>query len=377
MTKLLHTADLHLGGDRPERWAALDALLEAARERSVDLLLVAGDLLDRGEDAAALRPRLRERFDRLDAPVVLLPGNHDREAYGPGQDWGRHVSVLRQEPVTSVRVGSLRILGVPYPADPLPFSGLRRRLEAELSGGDGPALLVLHGTLVDTADARIQRESREDEPDDRYFPIRAGELAGLPVSYVALGHYHQFDLRRVEGVPVAYSGAPSPIGAHALGPRVAVLVEVGGEGPEGSAPGRPGMAPTRMERVRLPVPYRRRVRRWLTPFEEERELEALAGELREAADPECSLRVELEGVLAEMDERTLRERTGGIREELARGYAGVEFDLRSVGLDPGRAGLFRRFRERLEEEVGDREALRRRALEIAARALTAGGSGGR
>lgn len=361
MAVFLHTADLHLAADHPERWDALEALAEAAAERGVDALLVAGDLLDEGEDHAALRSRVREVLDDLPCPTVLLPGNHDLAAYAPGQDWGGDVRPLLAEPVHTTEVAGVRVVGVPFPAEPSSFARLRERVARELAG-EGPAILALHGTLIDARDPHIQAESQADEPDDRYFPIRTGELAGLDAAYVALGHYHQHDERREGGVTVAYAGSPTPIGSHALGPRSAVLVRV----EEGAV---------ETERVRLPVPYRDRIRRWLTPFEEAAELAALEEELRDRSDPGCALEVRLDGILAGMTEAELRERTGAMADELGGSYAELTFDRRSVGLDPARADLFRDFRRRLEAWEGEDgppdEATRHRALEIAARALKA------
>jgi len=129
----------------------------------------------------------------------------------------------------------------------------------------------------------------------------------------------------------------------------------------------------RTERVRLPVPYRDRLTRWLTPFREQEELESLAEELRERADPRCTLRVTLEGILAGMDEAGMARALEELREEMTDRFASLEFDRRGVGLEPGRADLFARFRDRLRERdeiSGARgEELEHRALEIAARAL--------
>lgn len=370
MTRILHTADLHLAEGRPERWDALDALLRAAADREADAILVAGDLLDRGEDHAALRGRLRDRLDDAPAPVLVLPGNHDREAYGPEQDWGDRTRLLLEEPVATARVGDVDVLGVPFPSRPVPFAGLRRRVVAAIDGleGDGPRILAMHGTLVDAEAPHIQAESREDEPDDRYFSIRTGELEDLDVGYVALGHYHQHDLRRAGPVPVTYAGSPSPVGAHARGRRSAVLVDLGAGG-DGTAAG----DAAEVERVVLPVPYKEEKTLWLTPFREEQELEGLAEELRGCADPDCSMTVELSGILAGIEETELRASLEAMEEELSGQFAALEFDRDAVGLDPARADLFRDFRRRLEERAsaddGPDERLRHRTLEIAARAL--------
>lgn len=366
-TRILHTADLHLADERPERWEALEAVVRLGREREVDALLVAGDLLDRGGDHAALRARARNALEELDAPVLLLPGNHDREAYRPGQDWGRRTRLLAREPVHATEVDGVRVVGVPFPEEPASFRSVRRTVRRELEGG-GPAVLALHGTLIDADAPHIQDESQEEEPGD-YFPVRTGELRGIGAAYVAMGHYHQHDLRSAGRTRIAYAGSPSPIGSHAVGPRSAVLVEVPATGGE-----------ARAEAARLPVPYRDRIRRWLTPFREEKELETLAEALAERSDERCSMRVTLDGVLAGIVEDELRRRLDEIEERLGPRFRELEIRRESVGLDPRRADLFRRYRERLEErvragEAGDAPAVdaevRERVLELGARALKA------
>lgn len=370
-TRILHTADLHLADDRPGRWEALEELVRLAREHDADALLVAGDLLDRGEDHAALRARVRETLEQLSAPTLILPGNHDREAYAAGQDWGRRTRLLIDPPVHATEVGGIRVVGVPFPGEPASFRSVRRRAEREL-GGEGPALLALHGTLIDADAPHIQDESQQDEPGD-YFPVRTGELRGIGARYVALGHYHQHDLRRAGRTPVAYAGSPTPVGSHALGPRSAVLVEVSA-GP-GAGEG------ARVQRLDLPVPYRDEIEQWLTPFREEHGLDDLEGALERARDERCAMRVVVDGILADLSEDALRNRLDEIRDRLEDGFRRLEVRHRSVGLEPERAELFRQFTERLEERVrageeGEASAVdpevRDRALELGARALKAG-----
>lgn len=375
MTRILHTADLHLADGHPERWEALGEVLRAAEREEADAVVIAGDLLDREGDHAALRPRIRERFDATDRPVFLLPGNHDRGAYAAGQDWGAGVRLLAREPVQAAELGGVQILGAPYPEAATNFRALRRSV-AEAVDPSRPTLLLLHGTLVEASDPTIQSEAQDDEPGP-YLPVRLDDLAGLDLAYVGLGHYHQHALRRAGGTPVAYAGSPSPVGSHAWGPRVAVVVEIGRGDGAGNARGSGEAAEVEVRAVELSVPYRARIRRWITPFREIRDLEALADELREAADPRCTMEVVVDGILAEITEEELRRRADEIRDELAPGYAAVETSLRGVGLEGGRADLFREFRRRLEEEVRTRRAEGRsldeeivqRALAFGARAL--------
>ncbi|HZD03571.1 MAG TPA: metallophosphoesterase, partial [Longimicrobiales bacterium] len=216
MTLLLHTADLHLSSEHPERWEALDAILRLAAERSVDVLLVAGDVLDRGEETHALRARFRNLLESADATVLILPGNHDVDAYAEGQDWGPRTTLLLDRPVGTHWTGGLPLVFLPFPLESVAFSALRPALEEEARLAGGTAILVLHATLLSEGDAWLLQETQEEEPG-RYLPVRLEALAELPFAYVAAGHYHQGKVWKHDSQVVAYPGAPAPVGPHALG----------------------------------------------------------------------------------------------------------------------------------------------------------------
>ena len=89
MIRILHCADLHL--DSPfsgldamqseERRHAQRELFRAlvchAKNRRVDLLLIAGDLFDSGFTASSTVKFVADMLGTLDCPVVISPGNHD------------------------------------------------------------------------------------------------------------------------------------------------------------------------------------------------------------------------------------------------------------------------------------------------------------
>jgi exonuclease SbcD len=84
--RILHTGDWHVGKklgriDRSkESEAVLDELVEVARDQEVDLVIVAGDLFDRGLPPFASLRLVLDTLVRLadtGARVVAIPGNHD------------------------------------------------------------------------------------------------------------------------------------------------------------------------------------------------------------------------------------------------------------------------------------------------------------
>jgi exonuclease SbcD len=87
--RILHTADWHVGKrlgriDRMNEYAqAIDEVVEIARDREVDLAIVAGDLLDRAMPPLDCIQLVIDALLRLaDAAgrVVAIPGNHDSAA---------------------------------------------------------------------------------------------------------------------------------------------------------------------------------------------------------------------------------------------------------------------------------------------------------
>ncbi len=88
MVKFLHTADWHLGmkyaqlGPKADiarkiRMETIKRLLETARERNVDFILVAGDLFDSNEVDSQIIHEVCSDLSQTYLPVYILPGNHD------------------------------------------------------------------------------------------------------------------------------------------------------------------------------------------------------------------------------------------------------------------------------------------------------------
>ena len=72
MTVLLQISDPHFGTERP---TVVDALIALARQQRPDLVVLAGDVTQRARPAQFRAARAFT--DRLGAPVLAVPGNHD------------------------------------------------------------------------------------------------------------------------------------------------------------------------------------------------------------------------------------------------------------------------------------------------------------
>jgi exonuclease SbcD len=272
--RILHTSDWHLGArlrgvDRTrDQLARVRELLGHARERRVDLLLVAGDVVDEhrashldgvlGELAELLRPEL-ERGMR----AVFLAGNHDRDHLFPllngvqrlvGAGAAGQV-VFRDQP-SAVTLPGLNLLLLPFPTqDRYGLQALdvadgaqRRRdladavrraireLSARVRGSRDPTVVAGHFLI-----RGFGRDGHElSEADD--VPLELGDLPAF--AYQALGHIH---LPMQLGSPtVRYSGSIERMDfGEAADEKSAVLVELD----RGGVVGEPELLPLRATRL--------------------------------------------------------------------------------------------------------------------------------
>lgn len=135
MMKVLHTADLHLKSYGDKRWQALQALLELGAREKVNVLAICGDLFERGVDLLKLQDPLRTALSGLPFTVLVLPGNHDSDAFGSGIFLGDCAVVLDdwQHPYAC---GEAVFWGLPFePLNGVEIVNRLRILAARMDGG--------------------------------------------------------------------------------------------------------------------------------------------------------------------------------------------------------------------------------------------------
>lgn len=206
---LAQLSDLHIGAneDGVDPIPHLEAVVEAVRSlpNRPDAVLVSGDLT---EDGAENGYRVaRELLEQLDAPLHVLPGNHDdrgrlRETFDlPGEG---------DEPVRySVDVGELRLVAFdsnvsgqdPGHYDPEQLRWLDAELDAE---PERPTLLALHHPPLATG---IEEwDGINLEPGQ--LPLLAEVVSRHPqLRAIVGGHLHRVAASALAGIPVL--AAPS------------------------------------------------------------------------------------------------------------------------------------------------------------------------
>ena len=211
--RVLHIADVHLGGDgygnaqeqavyRERGRRVFRCIVDRALTDEVDLLLIAGDLFDHNRVPDETVTFVRAELDRLRQFVVILPGNHDclcaksiydRHDFSAG---ARHVHVIRRLDGETIDLPELGVAvwGRAMEEHAPAFSPL-----AYIPGRDDRrwCLAMGHGFFYD-----------ERQRPDRSSPIFADEVRDAGWDYVALGHQHVRTDVSQGRVTAWYAGTP-------------------------------------------------------------------------------------------------------------------------------------------------------------------------
>ena len=200
MVRMLHTSDVHITG--VDSVNTLHCVIDAALERGVDIVLIAGDLFDSSRVSDEAVAFVVAELARVGRPVVVIPGNHDcvdeqsiyhrvdLRAAGP------HV-FFASDPAGEELV--FEDLALTIWARGIETHEPRHRpLEGYVPTAQPHWRVVLtHGHYVPTGEA-----------SDRSSPIAQQEIAELECDYLALGHWHRYVDVSEGSVRACYSGSP-------------------------------------------------------------------------------------------------------------------------------------------------------------------------
>jgi exonuclease SbcD len=257
--RILHTSDWHLGRTfhgHPTLDAAgqvLAALAEEVERRSVDVVLVAGDVFDSAAPSAAALDALTGALRSIraaGAAVVLTSGNHDSVTrLGLHAEWlgaaGIHlitrIERLDEPVVLRDEHGPVHVYGIPYlepailrgvvPHEPLRSHGealtwAMDRIRADARHRGGRSVVLAH---CFAAEVRAEATDVERDIVQGGLNLVSADVFEGP-DYVALGHIHG---RSALSPGVRYSGAPLHYSfEEGHKPRGGWLVELGAPGTE-------------------------------------------------------------------------------------------------------------------------------------------------
>lgn len=239
MISFIHTADLQIGmaasgvGSlakkiQDARVQSLGTVLDLARTKKVDFVLIAGDLFDSNRISKRLLSdavRCLELVKPL--RVFVLPGNHDflgaSSIYNTDefQKLGDHVTILRDEKPVTLPEMNLAIYGAPC-------------FERYSNASPAKSILKQPGTRFNVAvlHGSISARYGGNEAEDDYYPVSEEDLKALKMDYVALGHWHSLNPDPVTDPNSCfyYSGTPEPTGFGETKSGFVLYVELGANG---------------------------------------------------------------------------------------------------------------------------------------------------
>lgn len=224
--RILHTGDLHLDSPfsglditransrRRELRETFSSMMRYAREKDMDMVIIAGDLFDSAFVTRETVALLVREFSSLSCPVIITPGNHD--PYCEGSVWQKtdfsdNVCVFDTPGLTKLYFEDLGacVYGSAFTdvfKSGCPVSGT-------VEDGELINIIALH---ADTA-----------SPLSRYCHIPPAALRAFGADYAALGHIHSPEAANevLDGIG-AYCGCPEGRDFGECGPKGALDVTV-------------------------------------------------------------------------------------------------------------------------------------------------------
>ncbi len=223
--RILHTSDLHLRKKGDQRWSAFEEIIQLVKREAVDVLVIAGDMFDKGINGEELRPEIRKLFENANFTTLILPGNHDYEVFEGGHYWGNNVKVITDYK-KPYKIEDVDFWGLPF-EDLNEDKVLERIYEInELMSDERTNILIFHGELID---AYGGLKGFGDEGEKHYMPVKRNYFANTKIKYVLAGHFHtRFDVIELpNGGYFIYPGSPVSITTKEQGKRKLNILEVG------------------------------------------------------------------------------------------------------------------------------------------------------
>jgi exonuclease SbcD len=194
--KIAITADLHLTTrDRhPERYAALEDILEQMHRLQIDRLIIAGDLFDAQYNNFSDFENLCRSDEIKDIEMIVIPGNHDPNI-NQSMIAAENVRILAEPEIVCFGEDCPKFLFIPYREGCTLGDMITSAIQPQ---DDGKWILVGHGDWMGNV--------RAPNPYEKgvYMPLSQRDLEAANPRQVFLGHIHA----AYDGPRVFYPGSP-------------------------------------------------------------------------------------------------------------------------------------------------------------------------
>ncbi len=239
--RILHLADIHLGASNrqlPEEkqelwseqiWQSFSETITRSIQppHSVHAILVVGDLFDVPNPPPSLTERVKTLFHKVEeagVPIFLVPGNHDN-LISPDSVYRYetfHGVVLLDSPQID-QPHEMIIDGIKIHVYGMAYTFLSQPPFDEFAPVDAQAvnIALIHGSVVHSPE---WKQHAQDVPLDKEKLFRTG------FDYIALGHYHNFQIWQKDGRFIVYPGSLEPLGWKETAQRNPVLLHITTDG---------------------------------------------------------------------------------------------------------------------------------------------------
>lgn len=226
--RIIHCADLHLESPlknilspekakerRDELLYNFDRLVEYANENSVDIILVAGDIFDRGtKRKTAVRHIIELVNENPDIDFVFLKGNHDTGGvFDDEYDIPSNAKLFNQNNWKGYDFGDVVIKGVELSKNNYKDVALSLVLDPGKCN-----IVTLHSGAANY------------EGEKEIYEVNFNDLKNKNIDYLALGHIHKYERQQLDdrGIYV-YPGCLEGRGFDETGKKGFVLLDIGAD----------------------------------------------------------------------------------------------------------------------------------------------------
>ncbi len=213
--RIIHTSDLHIDSPltsylseplasqrRRELIYNFERLISRAKEIGAQIIIIAGDLFDSEKISRRAKDAVLSSVERArETAFLYLPGNHERDA-------------LLSESLPS----NLHVFGKEwtyFETNEILFAGRsecgKGMFETYKPSSEKKNIVVLHGEAA--------------AHSDKGGKIGFSEILGRGIDYLALGHYHKYSKKLLDGCSIVYSGTPEGRGFDEVGEKGFSLIE--------------------------------------------------------------------------------------------------------------------------------------------------------
>jgi DNA repair exonuclease SbcCD nuclease subunit len=227
--RLLHFADLHLDRSfaserlygvgaqrrREDLRAALQRIVDRAREAKADVITCAGDLFEHDHVTRDTASFIVQTLGDAGLPVLIAPGHSDPALPSSPYRylrWPANVTVAAHEDLRPYRYANVDIWTAGFMRADVPDAPLREFARRE----EGTNLLLLHA-------ADMSQVPQDATP---YKPILPAQVQEAGFRHALLGHYH--DARTSD--LITYPGSPEPLGWNESGRHCTALATIDDDG---------------------------------------------------------------------------------------------------------------------------------------------------